>query len=525
MKTRHRYLVGILAVSAIVCGSISAWGSLQGHPWGLAASITGPNALPTKFPRPTPLPTPPPTPIPPPTPPPAAFPRASPNPTNPRDGSGLGAATLTWTTNTWSEVRVGSATGPAFAASPAGTYSQATGKWVTNGTTFYLVSQATGAPLTTTTVGVTTAGCATPTPTPTPTATASPNPVPGAAGNVRGVTFFYLDGVAQDFPWVLENQYDPAVRAKIDAILAGYRQAGVNWIRLLVSANHRTYYKYLDKANPVPSDSLVKQVNDFMAITRSGDNAGKFTIELMLIAQTDAAGAFADAAPYTKDKQWYASWLSRLNYGNLGLVMFGGDLEPCRWEPAGFLCGDASSSPVVKSHARWIKEMWSWFKATYPTLNVNYEVIGGGDVYGMLLKTVAGWQLENTPTIPATAVSLYFDLPARSTWQQYAATTRAIIDYYRTVSTKPLWIDEFGKSMSAEVSAADQASYFAGFLGTGVCGGYGPPAALFGWVGGNDYPYSGQVWFGLMSGFTKDTPTWRQAWNSLTQYYTLAKCP
>lgn len=331
--------------------------------------------------------------------------------------------------------------------------------------------------------------------------------------------------MGQDFPWVLENQYDPAVRAKIDAVLAGYRQAGVNWIRLLVSANHRSYYQYLNKTPPIPSDTLVKQVNDFMAITRSGDNAGKFTIELMLIAQTDTAGAFIDPAPYAKDKQWYASWLSRLNYGNLGLLMFGGDLQPCRWEIAGFKCGDASSSTLVRNHAQWIKEMWSWFKATYPTLNVNYEAIGGGDVYGMLLNAVATWQLQNTPTIPATAVALYFDLPSGSTWQQYADTTRAIIDYYRTVSTKPLWIDEYGKSMSSQVTAADQANYFAGFLGTAVCGGYGPPAALFGWVAGNDYPYNGSIWFGLMSGFSGNSPVWRQAWNSVTQYYTLAKCP
>jgi hypothetical protein len=57
--------------------------------------------------------------------------------------SGLGAATLTWAGATGSvEIRVGAANGPAmtgFVAGPSG--SAATGVWVTDGLTFYLVDQ------------------------------------------------------------------------------------------------------------------------------------------------------------------------------------------------------------------------------------------------------------------------------------------------------------------------------------------------------------------------------------------------
>lgn len=463
---------------------------------------------------------------------------ASPNPIQVCAGN-TGNTTLSWTiaSGTEVEVRKGGETGPLLVQANSSGSQYVSG--VEDGAQYFLFSVTTRTvitwrytnrtwqqvPVTTTvrsplsqlTITHTNAGCAT-----TPPSTGS-TPV---AGTVRGVTFFYLDGINQDFPWVLENQYNPAVRAKIDGVLAGYRQAGVNWIRLLVSANHRGYYKYLDKTNPVPDDSLVRQVNDFTAITRSGENAGKFNIELMLIAQTDTDGLFMDAAPsYSKDKQWYASWISKLNYSNIGLVMFGGDLQPCGWEPVnGFKCGDASSRAIVKNHAKWIVGMWNWLKQTYPNLNVNYEVIGGGDVFGMLLNATAKWQLQNTPSIPATAASIYFDLPPGSTSQQYATTTRAILDYYKVASTKPLWIDEYGKSISTQYSITDHANYTAGFLATAVCGGYGAPAGIFAWHAGYDSSYQG-VSYGYASGFSGNNLVWRPAWASVQHYYTTATCP
>ncbi len=66
------------------------------------------------------------------------------------------------------QVRVGSPTGTLFASNPAGNSTNTTGKWVANGTLFYIVNTADGSTLASVSVGVTTAGCATPTPTPTP---------------------------------------------------------------------------------------------------------------------------------------------------------------------------------------------------------------------------------------------------------------------------------------------------------------------------------------------------------------------
>ncbi len=92
---------------------------------------------------------------------------ASPNPMQVCDGTGLGITTLSWTSTGTStvEVHVSSPSGTLFASSgPSG--SGATGKWVGQGTQFFLQDVSGGLPLTsantiaTVTVGLTTAGCA-----------------------------------------------------------------------------------------------------------------------------------------------------------------------------------------------------------------------------------------------------------------------------------------------------------------------------------------------------------------------------
>ena len=102
---------------------------------------------------------------------------ANPNPIQLCDGSGLGATMLTWTSGaTTVEVHVNSPAGALFARSGAGTWSSATGKWVANGTVFYLQDVSGGLPLTsantlaTVTVALTTNGCS-------GTISANPNPI------------------------------------------------------------------------------------------------------------------------------------------------------------------------------------------------------------------------------------------------------------------------------------------------------------------------------------------------------------
>ena len=75
---------------------------------------------------------------------------ANPNPIIVTDGSGLGITTLSWNSQgtTTVEVRVGSPNGSLFAQSNAGSHSSTTGKWVGNGTKFYLQNRSGGLPLT-----------------------------------------------------------------------------------------------------------------------------------------------------------------------------------------------------------------------------------------------------------------------------------------------------------------------------------------------------------------------------------------
>lgn len=93
---------------------------------------------------------------------------ADPNPVQVCDGSGLGTTVLSWTSTGGVrslEVHVGSPNGPLFAASGSSSGPAKTGKWVVNGTTFYLQNTTGGLPLvsantlSTVAMKVTNAGC------------------------------------------------------------------------------------------------------------------------------------------------------------------------------------------------------------------------------------------------------------------------------------------------------------------------------------------------------------------------------
>ncbi len=350
---------------------------------------------------------------------------------------------------------------------------------------------------------------------------ASPSSATNVSGNVRGVTFFYLDGVSQDFPWVLNNQYDPTVRAKIDALLTQYRSAGVNWIRILVSYD---FFSASD-VEPVPSAALIKKVNDFMAITQSGANAGKFQIEIVLVTHRDSNDLYTDVPPYSHDKLWLQTWINKLNYGNLGMIMLAGDLSPC------YLSGCDGDNTAVQSvpinHGEWIKSIWAWKQSYAPNLGASYEVIGVQSASNndpALIKKLATWMNANTPSNPVVAASIYLSLPTGSTWQSYATATDAILDSYGSVATKPLWIDEYGKAYGTNWTLADQRAAYQGVLGASVCQRENK-YAKFAWVAGRDYPYSGGNWFGLVDSFNGTTPVMEPTWGDMSLYYNLQTCP
>lgn len=341
-----------------------------------------------------------------------------------------------------------------------------------------------------------------------------------AIGEQRGVTFFYLDGGGQDFPWVLENQYNPQVREKIDALLTEYRAAGVNWIRLLIASDH--FYK--EKKNliePIPNNSMIQYVNDFMAITRSGPNAGKFTIELVLVPKTE--NFQFDLTNFESYENWYREWFNNLDFSNLGMVMLGGDLAPC--SRSGHCEGDQGVYSYFDNHGKWIKHMWNWKEAEFPNLNASYEVaFEGGLPNNDLVRRMVRWINNNTPSLPAISAALYTNLAPGSSWVDYANATAQFLDTYHSETTKLLWIDEIGRSIGQGWTEADQLAYFQGVLGASVCWKQNK-YPTFAWVAGNDYPYDGKQVFGLVKEFNGKTPVMRQSWSVINQYFNLQKCP
>ncbi|MBI3325007.1 MAG: hypothetical protein HYZ92_06970 [Candidatus Omnitrophica bacterium] len=344
---------------------------------------------------------------------------------------------------------------------------------------------------------------------------------------VRGVSLFYLNGATQDLPWLLANQGDSTVRSRLDNLLAAYRQACVNEVRLIIGADHYPSTNY-----PVPSSTLVNQVNSLLSILR----AGQFKIELVLWTR-QVNGLFPEPAPYTNDKTWIANWMSRLTRP-IDTVMIGADIAPCAWNGSRYACeGEPDAPALATNHGKWIRAMWVWFHQTY-TQRAAYNILGGDPARTFeQLGNSVGWIMRNTPEVPVVAATLYFDLPPGSSWSAYASKVDTALDRYRSLTTKPLWIDEYGKLMGscpstlcppagATYTSTDQANYVAGFLGATTCQRPGVLGGEFAWIAGNDYPYNGQFWFGLASGFTSlQQPIWRGAWSTISQYYKLQRCP
>lgn len=360
----------------------------------------------------------------------------------------------------------------------------------------------------------------------------------GANGTVRGVTFYYLDGAAnpysnpptpsQGFEWVLDHQYDPDVRARLDNLLATYRAAGVNWIRLLIASNNFS----AQDMEPVPSDAWIKKLNDFLAITRSGDNAGKFHIEIVLVPLR-TNGLIADTPPYSHDKAWLKKWIDNINYTNVGQIMLGGDLSPCLLSGCQ---GSSGASVVANNHGAWIRSIWAWKDANYPTLNASYEVIGIQDQSNnnpALISMLAHWSDLYTPTNPIMSAALYVTLPPGATWQQYATAFTAILDSYASASGKNLHIDEYGLARGTGSDGitrtlADQRAGYQGMLGAMVCWRH-KDYAKFAWVASRDYPYDvapGRArWYGLVDSFNGNMPVMSPTWSDIKLYYTLQSCP
>ncbi len=165
-----------------VPNNVYGWGRLD-----IKAAVDQANLPP---PTPTPTATPTPTPTATPTPTPTGELTALPDPIQVCDRSGTGAANLTWTTTnvTNTQIRIGSANGFLYRTGGA-TGSLSTGKWVTEGMTFFLLNADNGVTLATATAHLTTANCNSR----IATLNATPQPIQVCDGSGIGVTTLTWD--------------------------------------------------------------------------------------------------------------------------------------------------------------------------------------------------------------------------------------------------------------------------------------------------------------------------------------------
>lgn len=381
-----------------------------------------------------------------------------------------------------------------------------------------------------------------------------------ASGDVRGVSLFYLDGdIRHSIPWLLDHLEEPAVQSKLLTLFGIYQAAGVNWIRLLVSVEHFRFFdtatnSYRDYADipgfdrtthynevyPVPSAAIIAKVNRFFEL------ASNFTIELMLIPQQDTQRIFTGAPYFVLDQFWYDKWLSQLHYNNLGMVMFGGDLQPCT---ATACQGDSwNTNPLNENHGAFIRAMWAYKDAIHPELQASYEVEGIPlqDNNPATLVRLSEWINNHTPSNPAVTASLYISGSSLD-WVTWANDTQNILQTFRNYSNdhgypRSLRIDEFGAYYQLGFdpnvpltwlhfhSPAVQKAAIDGFLGASVC--WSPyQYPKFAWVASPD-PGEGDAnhpdelrHYGLASEFNGSTPTMQPAWATISQYYNLAACP
>lgn len=377
------------------------------------------------------------------------------------------------------------------------------------------------------------------------------------SGDVRGVSLQYLDTGARDLPWILKNLDNPAypdLRPKLDNLLAKYRSAGVNWIRLLVAADHlnnqwpgQSYPA--NAANDAAINEQIAKVNRLMEITRTGSNAGRFTIEVVLMTPRNSADLFTDPGPnYTNDWAWLQKWINGLQYNNLGMVMLGGDLSPCDEQG----CEAGAASPThASNHGAWIKKIWQYKQQQYPSLNASYEIIGVDTALTLeqrpnrfdRIRKVVPWINANTPSNPVIAAAMYVRLLPGTPWEGYRDETNLLLKAFHEIpgNAKSLWIDEFGMPTGpcykGDLTACgtwttqDQRNAYQGYLGASVCY-YQHRYPKFAWTTGvgaaeKDPRIAGDAGrvFGLVTSYTSNTPNMRPAWSDLSLYYNLQACP
>ncbi len=354
-----------------------------------------------------------------------------------------------------------------------------------------------------------------------------------AIGSIRGATLYFLDGSGQPPRYIIANQDDPDVAAKLCNIFARYHLAGVNWVRFLVVAHQfKNQPEFADiYTNPYP---VIEKVNQFM---EQAQVCGvDLTFELLLDPRQQRQW-FTDPPPYTNDLNWYRAWLDNLDMTHVGMIMLTGDTSPCAWNGTVFQCyGDNSLdvTPLAYNNGHWVASVYPILSAEYPDVLMGVDMMAGDQAgNNELLKKTAEWVDAFIPTAPYTALSLHFALPVGSTWQDYAAQDLRILSNYHSVTNRDLWMDEIGGPMcnpsgcgtpetTDDYTWADQSAAINGWLAVLACQQTTDYPVML-WAAHRDY---GMVpSYGMISNFTGNVPNFKSVWNTVSLYYNLQVCP
>lgn len=334
---------------------------------------------------------------------------------------------------------------------------------------------------------------------------------------IRGVNLFYLDGRDQeDLPQVIQKLADgdnackgtnKEIKARLHNTLKAAKEAGFNWIRLLIGRGFYQIYSSRCQYSMTAIYPLLpaEQASSINHLLREISTFG-FTIELVL-------GGSEGFSETSNDIIFFESILKQLDHSSIGMVMLGGDAQPAR----------------VKRHADWLLSVYHHFtqhSTNLKTLNYSFDTVTYRNIKDF--EDYLNWTLTHIPDIPVIAINLYNrSLPPGADWQAYSRAITPFLAAYQSVAKhKPAWVDEYGFRLSnpaedVQYTTKDQLAYFRGFTHAIRCS-TKLTMATFAWTIGNDRynadpskDYKNTP-FGLFTGYEQNIPVIQPAWQWLS---------
>lgn len=339
-----------------------------------------------------------------------------------------------------------------------------------------------------------------PTPMATPTPNATPTPAPIVQQSpIRGVDLFYLDGINQGLPYVIENLNNPIVLEKLKNQLTDLKAGGVTWVRYHLAAQWygRMYFK---PGRIFPDSDFIGFTKDINHLNSILKDMG-FNVEMMLIPYQDSSKwpwPFTETFPYDRHKTWFSSIFQYVDMSKVDLFMIAGDL-------------DFAGS---KAHIQWASEILKWMKINYPNIKASVETVSGWTPYatGQIAKVIQYYFAD----LPLIGVSFYLTLPGSPAQKDWENLFKQHYTAFEANTKVPLWIDEVGHPYKPQ-NISEQTAYINGFLA--VSSKY----PKFIWVSGNDTNPNDplQSRFGLIDHYDGTTPIYTSSWEIIKNFFKL----